>query len=156
MAKLTFSQCQAIATYSLGYVLYEYHSSLITAASIYTPTDYSWNKAVNVFASRLYYLTISGSDVAAQKGILEALVTHSTNYIWVMDIFTRSIFHLGHGWSSVPYNQYHVIGVLTTAIDNISAFDPPSSGGGSGGSSIDPEVLSESIALALSEVLEPS
>lgn len=154
MAKLTLPQCRAIACYALSRVLYEYHSSLVTASSVSTPTDFSWNKAVDFFAARLFYLVRAGSDVAAQKAIFEALVSHGSNYVWVLDIFTRSIFHMGHGWSSLPYNPYAVYTFVTEAIDDIALLDPAPASGGSGGS-VDPEILGESIAAALSEVLEP-
>lgn len=155
MSKLTFAQCQAIGRFCIGNILYEYHSSLITAPSISTPTHYSWDRAVDFFASRLFHLTKDGADIAAQKTTLENLVSHSTNYIWILDLFTRSIFQLGHGWSSLPYNQYHVIGFLTTAIDNLSLLESPVVGGSSGGGSIDIEAMSETIAQALAIVLDP-
>lgn len=155
MSKLTFAQCQAIARFCIGTVLNDYHSSLVTASSIAVPTHFSWERAVDFFASRLFFLTKDGADVAAQKTILNDLASHSTNYVYLMDIFTRSIFQLGHAWSYLPYNQYAVLIILNTAIDNLSLLESPVAGGSSGGGSIDVEAMSETIAQALAIVLDP-
>lgn len=134
MPKLTFLQAKSIAAYSISQF---WNYTYITFSGISgfpsTQVDTSYERALDTFASYLLSIISAGTDSTSELDILNSLAVHSTNYVYLINLFAGSCRVLGYAPSSWP-NQYYFLTVLQDAYSKLELLYSNSTSGGGGGS----------------------